>query len=184
LSGILASLHLEHLNIVKLIDLAHDSLREIELEGAPDLELLEDVMKYATGYADVHHHPTEDVVFEHLRSRAPEMSVQIDAVLAEHEKIVAKGKELLEIIQSIEEGAMVQRSHVLEVGREYLEKLREHMSVEETELFPAARERLDETDWRQIEDVVGQQSDPLFGPALEREFERLWNRIQVHQPIT
>jgi hemerythrin-like domain-containing protein len=182
LSSVLDSLHRDHLNLVQLTDLARDALNKIEAQELPDFALLEDVMKYATGYPDVHHHPTEDVVFEYLRAKAPHLSARIDATIAEHEKIIAQGQDLLEIVRSIEEDAMVERARVLEVGRRYLDGLDRHMSMEEQELFPAARKFLEPSDWQGVEARVGRQSDPLFGPNTDREFKRLWKRIQLHKP--
>jgi hemerythrin-like domain-containing protein len=182
LSAVMTSLRNDHINIALLIDLAQDALSDIEANEATDLELFEDVMKYATGYPDTHHHPTEDVVFEALRAKVPSMRRKIDAAVAEHVEIIDKGQALLDLLRSIEGEAFVERKRLLAVGHDYLARLKRHMQTEESELFPAALEHLNVNDWRAIEERTAQEVDPLFGPTIDREFERLWKRIELHKP--
>jgi len=120
-------------------------------------------------------------MFASLRERDSSLAGKIDAVVADHERIVRQGRRLLQLIRGIEEDALVERSDLINAGRSYFENLERHMLEEESVLFDAARTRLRPADWRSIESRIEQQTDPLFGEAGRREFERLWHRIEAHE---
>lgn len=182
MSDIVVALHADHVNFARIAALAEHALDELEAGRSTDLSLLEDIMRYVTGYPDTHHHPTEDIVFEHLSKRAPEMQPDLDAILAEHEAIIDAGRRFLDAIEAAEEDAMVQRVDLIELGREYLAKLKRHMDIEEARLFPAARTSLTDADWASVHEQVDQRSDPLFGPSRDEEYRRLWRMIELHEP--
>ncbi|MDH3420196.1 MAG: hemerythrin domain-containing protein, partial [Gammaproteobacteria bacterium] len=180
---ILQGLHEDHINMSKIAALVAAELAVIEDGTHPDYELLENIMSYVTAYPDTYHHPTEDIVFARLRHVAPEAGRDIDVLLAEHEELVAYGREFLETIRAIEEEAVVTRADFLAKGRGYLDLLTSHMNREEAGLFRLAAERLDASDWEEISTRVEAIEDPLFGPALNADYRRLWQRITAHHPI-
>jgi hemerythrin-like domain-containing protein len=180
MADVLNDLHDDHKNIARVLALLEHELAELADIHTPDYELLEDIMRYVTGYPDTHHHPTEDIVFRHLQSRAPETASDVDALLAEHHRLVDGGTAFLKAIQSVEHEAMMPRTRLLSLGRAYADLLRQHMDTEEGRLFPQARDRLTAADWEAINAEVKAQPDPLFGPALKTEFRRLLQRITAH----
>ena len=180
---ILQGLHEDHINLSKISAVVAAELAVLEGGTHPDYELLEDVMSYVTGYPDTYHHPTEDIVFARLRLVAPEAGRDIDALLAEHDELIACGREFLETIRAIEEEAVVARVDFLAKGRGYIDLLTAHMNREEAGLFRLAAERLDVLDWEEISARVEAIEDPLFGPAVNADYRRLWQRITAHHPI-
>jgi hemerythrin-like domain-containing protein len=181
--AILEGLHQDHINMSKIAALIAAELADLE-DGAPlNYDLLENIMSYVTAYPDTYHHPTEDIVFARLRHVAPEAGTDIDALLAEHEKLLAYGREFLRAIRAIEEDAVVTRAEFLEKGRGYLELLSGHMNREEAGLFRLAAEHLDVADWEEIGARVEAMEDPLFGSAVNADYRRLWQRITAHQRI-
>jgi hemerythrin-like domain-containing protein len=137
-------------------------------------------MRYVATYPDVHHHPNEDVVFRRLSDRAPHFRLKIGEMLAQHESIIAKGQAFLRLIESVEEDSMVERSQFVAAGRAYLEALDEHMSIEERELFPAARQFLNGEDWDGVARSINRKADPLFDNSMDRVYGRLRQRIDAH----
>ena len=166
--------------MVRVSRVARDALTAIENGETADLELLEDVMRYVATYPDVHHHPNEDVVFRKLSDRAPHLRSKISDMLEQHESIIAKGQAFLRLIESIEEDSMVERGHFIAAGRAYLKALDEHMSIEERELFPAARQFLNGEDWDGVERSINRKADPLFDNSMDRDYGRLRQRIEAH----
>lgn len=181
--AILQGLHEDHINMTKIAALVAAELAEVEGGAPPDYDLLENIMSYVTSYPDTYHHPTEDVVFAGLRRVVPEAGADIDLLLAEHETLLAHGREFLRTIRAIEEEAVVTRAQFLAQGRHYLESLTAHMNKEETGLFRLAAERLDASDWEDISARVEAIDDPLFGPAVNADYRRLWQRITANHPI-
>lgn len=162
--------------------LAARVLDAFEAGESADFALLEEIMRYATGYPDTHHHPVEDIVFDRLKQCEPAMADELDAVLAEHEDIIALGRRFLDAVEAVEEEAMVSRAELLRLGRDYLTRLNRHMDAEEARLFPAATASLTESDWEQIRARIQDREDPLFGASRERAYSRLWQLIQSHRP--
>ena len=181
MSDLLESLHRDHLNQTELMAIADRALDDLESGASTDFGLLEDVMRYMTGYPDLHHHPTEDAVFKKLMEREPELADQLHAMLDEHERIIATGRSFLASIQAVEEDAMLLRDEFVGQGRDYLAALEAHMNAEEGRLFPAAREKLTAADWHELGELVEQRPDPLFGPSIDAECARLWKLIQLHR---
>ena len=181
MSDVIDSLHQDHINQTQLIGIADRALDELEAGASTDYALLEDVMRYMTGYPDLHHHPKEDAVFKKLMERDPELRGKLDAMLKEHDSIIAAGRRFLGSIQAVEEDAMLSRVAFVAQGRAYLDALKQHMNIEESQLFPAAREKLSASDWDELEYQVEHQPDPLFGPSVDADCERLWKLIQLHQ---
>jgi len=178
--AILNGLHEDHINMSKIAALLAAELVEIEDDGKPDLDLLEDIMSYVTVYPDAHHHPTEDIVFAQLEKVVPEASAEIRDLLAEHADLIGKGRAFLDLVRAIEEEAVVTRTELLSKGRSYLDRLTSHMNKEEARLFRLAAERLDQADWAAIGRRVEAMEDPLFGLAVSVDFRRLWQRISAH----
>jgi hemerythrin-like domain-containing protein len=178
---LMAELHRDHVNIVALARVAEGVLQAIEADDDPDYELLEDAMRYITGYSDATHHPNEDIVFEVLERRAPEAVPEIEAIAAEHDRLVKQGRVFLEQIEALKDEAILPRAEVLRSGRVYFAALHKHMSVEESMLFPLADRSLTEADWHEIRERILVTTDPLFGPTKDANFRRLWQRIAAHQ---
>lgn len=180
---ILKGLHQDHINMSKIAELIAAELTDLETGVSPDYDLLTNIMSYVTAYPDAYHHPTEDIVFAQLRLVSPEAGTDIDALLAEHERLLTYGREFLSTLRAIEEEAVVTREAFLAKGREYLDLLVEHMNKEEAGLFRLAAEHLDESDWEAIGARVKAIEDPLFGPAVNADYRRLWQRITAHHRI-
>lgn len=178
---IIASLHEDHINVAQVASLAREELRRLAAGQAADYALLEDIMCYVTGYPDTHHHPTEDIVFGRLKERSPEVTEEVDSLLGEHEELIALGRRFLDAVRAAEEETFVLREDLLGRGREYLDLLERHMDTEEGRLFPRAAEDLSDEDWAWLQERIVKRRDPLFGPALDEDYRRLWRRIQAHR---
>lgn len=152
------------------------------LEGgqSADYGLLEDIMRYVTGYSDAHHHPTEDVLYDELKSRSPAVAAQVEAIVGEHETLIDRGREFLETIEAVEDGAIISRDALLAVGREYIDTLGRHMGIEEKRLFPLASSELTDEAWSAMDERIERAPDPLFGSSVDERFRRLWQRIEAH----
>ncbi|MDH3511912.1 MAG: hemerythrin domain-containing protein [Gammaproteobacteria bacterium] len=175
---VMRGLHRDHAHLSEIRNLACLELAAIEGGQHEDYCLLEDIMRYVTGYPDTHHHPTEDIVFAQLKARAPGTAPEVDRILADHAALLVKGRRFLEAIQAVEEGTIMRRDEFVDRGQEYLSSLGEHMRVEESRLFPLAKEHLSDADWDEIGRRVQRQDDPVFGASVDEDYRQLWQRIQ------
>ena len=181
MNGILDNLHQDHVHMAQITAAAARELAAVEVGQSADLELLEDIMRYVTGYPDTHHHPTEDIVFERLKLRAPGAADEIDAILSEHRQVIESGIRFLEAIQAVQEDVVMIRDDFVHTGREYLSLLERHMGVEESRLFPLAQSTLTAQDWNHVDELIEQRPDPLFGASLDEDYRRLRQYIEAHR---
>ena len=167
--------------MAQISTLAGRELALIEAGQTADLDMLEDIMRYVTGYPDTHHHPTEDIVFEQLKLRVPEAADEVDAILSEQRQMIESGTRFLEAVRAVEEEAILVRVDFVLTGRRYFSLLERHMNVEESRLFPLAQSKLTAEDWQQLGERIEQRPDPLFGASLDQDYRRLRQRIEAHR---
>jgi hemerythrin-like domain-containing protein len=74
---------------------------------------------------------------------------------------------------------VLRRDEVEVQGREFVKTLREHLSIEEAEAFPLARERLSATDWEELLNEVPSADDPVFGTADPARFRALFQHLMA-----
>lgn len=184
MSDILPGLYGDHHHLAKIAAIARQELMALEAGDRADYGLLEDVMRYVTGYPDTHHHPAEDVVYAQLKKRVPEAAAAVEEIVKEHETLLAKGRRFLEAIQGVEEGAVMRRDEFVRRGHEYLQLLDRHVRAEESHLFPLAAKHLSEEDWSAIEQRIERQTDPIFDTPIRDDYRRLRQRIDSERPQT
>lgn len=149
----------------------------------PDYALMESVLDYCGAYADEIHHPREDLIYARLRELDGDISDAGSDLQAEHEELAALTKRCAEAIREVRFGGGVSRERVGGLLRDFLSAYRRHIREEETELFPAAVERLDAGDWDEIDarvaDGGGRHDDPLFGGKVEKRYQALRDYIHA-----
>lgn len=169
--------HAEHVNFARLLNLLDDQLDLFHGGSTPDYELMQNIMFYMTHYSDVLHHPKEDLVFALVREREHGVARTVDDLAAQHTRLGKCGRELVRQLDDIVNGAVASRESVEAVAREYIETLRNHMRIEETEILPAAARLLTNRDWTAIHAVIGRVEDPLFGRQPEQRYRELVRQI-------
>ena len=183
MTDVMQGLRRDHVHLAEIANIARQELEALEAGEHAEYSLLEDIMRYVTGYPDTHHHPTEDVVFAQLKTRTPGAAEDVDRILTEHVVLLSKSRLFLEAIQAVEEGTIMRRDEFVHRGRDYMDFLAEHMRVEEFLLFPMAEEQLTEADWLEVGRRVKQKADPVFGVSVDEDYRRLWQRIQSQRRV-
>jgi len=174
----MTELHRDHIHIAKLMDILEKEFQKIENIHNPDYVLMLDVMHYMTHYPDMFHHPKEDLVFAKILERDVSQRDAIEKLEEEHKLLYKKGLELREMLETASsELAMVPRDVVIERGREYVQLLRSHMSLEEGQVFPLAGDLITDEDSDEIEKHLESPGDPLFGEAVADAYEVLYKYI-------
>ena len=87
-------LRLDHRNMAIVLNIMDGLLEEMEDGKDPDFELLEEIMRYMTIYPDAVHHPKEDVMYEKLRAKRPDLAEDLDHVPDDHRDIARLGSVL------------------------------------------------------------------------------------------
>ena len=180
---VVAALLVEHRHMARLLAVLEEQLG-VASRGAPiDREAVRSVMHYMTEFPDAYHHPREDAMFVRLAKRDPALRKGIAAIERAHRTLGAAGKELLAAAQRAP-GRRADESGLAARIRDYVGAQREHMVIEERDLFPRARQLLDADDLAAIERDFRRVTDPIFEASVRDAYAAYpaLVRMLVEQP--
>jgi len=143
----------------------------------PDYDLVHDAIDYCLHFPDIYHHPLEDAVFARLRAREPWVAKGLFDLAAEHRDLADLTRRFGEAVQRVLLEEEVARDALDHLAREFLDRYRQHIGVEESMFLPAAMRALGPEDWTAIEAEMTAHEDPLFGAAEIRRFNALRHDI-------
>jgi len=101
-------------------------------------------------------------MFARLAKRDPRLATRIAEIERAHRTIGSAGRRLLAALQAVQQDGHADEAGVSSRIGDYVGKLREHMAIEERELFPRARQVLDDDDLAAIDRTFGRVTDPIF----------------------
>lgn len=170
------TLRIEHANISTVLNTLDDELGSSAgpVAKVPNYAVVAGILNYLHNYTDGFHHPREDLLFERLRKRQPELDTVICGLIAEHQSIDANGKKLEQALQRHLAGRRSAQHNKSVDGqcRSYVKKLRRHLGQEEKEVFPQVS-HLHRHDWIAVDKGLPYEADPLFGGIIQQRYEEL-----------
>lgn len=173
MTDILAALRQDHRNLGQLFEAVERQLNRFDRGETPDYDILQGVLDYCLTYPDLYHHPKEDLVFERLRKLDPDAAAALGDLHAEHQALAEVTGRFGAALRSVLQDLEVPRESFDHATREFLERYRRHMAMEESAFFPAAEARLTPADWSAVEAEAKAQSDPLFSAKGEARYAAL-----------
>ncbi len=177
----LTELKRQHGNFAKLLGILRDELDAFNHDNSADFALMRDAMIYMTSFPDRFHHPKEDLVFQAVVAKRPDLEETASELLLEHEQILETGRHLLQELEFVTNDCIVARDSLESLGWDYVASMYRHMSTEENTLFRVAEETLEPADWARIELSASSARDPVFGPVVIDELSRLYDAL-VQRP--
>ncbi|MGD8378415.1 MAG: hemerythrin domain-containing protein [Gammaproteobacteria bacterium] len=183
MSDVLEQLHQDHLNMSRLLGLLARQLDRFHRARQTDYALMLDIMHYMLHYPDLFHHPREDLVCQRLMLRHPESSGLVARLLDEHRQLHKEGHRFHESLRDVVNDQFMRRETIEEQGRAYIARQGDHMSLEETKVFPLAREHLTREDWDWVAEQVAHREDPLFGHTVLDEYRNLYQFMTTDSPL-
>ncbi len=172
----LARWHADHRNFARLLDLVEQQVDAFHAGNRLDYELMRLIVYYLRHYPDRFHHPREDVAFALLVKRDPRLQLEIARRMQEHVVIAAAGEELLNCLDKILAGVVIERSMLEAAAATYLVYYRHHLASEEQHAIPRAVELLTSADWAAIA-AIPIEPDPLFGIDFDACYRGLRRQI-------
>jgi len=172
----------DHKNITIVLDFINDEIDKFGFTVAPSTELLSDSLRYLVEYADNVHHPQEEIVFYQVSIHASQLGDIVGTLTAEHDQIYQDGSELFDWINGVENRQRDITAQQLRFGRDYVFLQTRHMQLEESTVFPIARELFSAQEWESIQSSYLMQSDPLFGDHVEPEYQTLRSQLDEFMP--
>ncbi len=170
---IIERLSQEHRNIEKLLAILERELQVFDHGDRPDYKVIGAIISYFEVYAEVYHHPQEDLVFAKLKIRDPAAAAKIGNLAREHERGAERLRRVAHAVNSVLAGREVLRQTVATTVRDFIEHERCHIMMEDRDFFPAALKVLEPQDWTEITSALTNPEDPLFSEAGEETFDAL-----------
>ena len=163
---VVSALYAEHRYAARLLDLLAAQTAAIS-HGRPfDRDASRAAMTYMTQHLDGYHHPREDAMFVRLEKRDPHLAKRIAEIERAHRTIGSAGKQLLAALEALGPDSRAEGAGVASRIGEYVDAMREHMTIEERDLFPRARQLLDERDLAEVDRAYRRVVDPIFEASV------------------
>lgn len=175
--NLIEQIHQDHINVSKILDLIEKEVERARNEKMPDLDLLQDALRYMINYSDLVHHKKEDSMFARLVQNEPSVAGEVEILREEHQALGRLSADFLEIIKAAEAGEFILRDEVIKRGTEYVHALRSHMDAEEVGLLKRAAASLTANDIEEIEAEYASARDPLMEESLKEHYGALYRSL-------
>lgn len=175
--NIIDALHTDHVNFARLLTLLDQQLAVLKEGGMPDFELMLDTVDYLQNYADLYHHPREDLIFRFFLERSDVAHEAIEELRRQHRSLWESTNRLRLAIDGILHGEIVPRSDFIDQTAVYLAEQQQHLNEEEGYILPLLKQALSDQEWEDLTQTLPFRADPLFGPSVEQQYRALYTRI-------
>jgi hemerythrin-like domain-containing protein len=174
---IIEHLSREHRNIETLLAILERELEIFDRGDRPDYEVIRAIISYFELYPEIYHHPQEELVFDKLKLRDPAAAAKLGNLTLEHQKGTERLRRVAQTVDGVLADREILRQNVDNIVRDFIEKERRHIMLEDRDFFPAALKALQPQDWTEIASASTNHEDPLFSEAAEQTFATLRARI-------
>ncbi len=132
-------------------------------------------------YADLAHHPVENLSFDVAAPKlSQEQSVLLQRLKLQHEQLSQLIRKFRHSLDAILQGGVMPRDELEHQGRDFIALQREHIDLEEREAFPMLDQVLDEQDWERVAEKMPPHDDPVFGTPDTLRFQNLFQYLLEH----
>jgi len=175
--ALLSELRDEHRSISQVLDCLEHQMRLFESGEQLDFDVVLAALDYFESFPEQCHHPKEDVVFRRLRERDARAAKEIGDLDKAHDQLTAHFLDFAQSIREILKEAELPRNAIIGWARDFIERQRIHMAVEETRFFPVAEALLTLQDWQEVAQQAPRGRDPLAAGTREARFKVLERKI-------
>lgn len=183
MSTIMSQLHLDHLNLSRLLEVLKDKLEDLKAGERPDYQLILDVVTYIVDYADAYHHPLEDQIYDYAIHQYPSSKQALSEVEAVHKQIRKDTHEFQQLIENILMDSVVSMDVFNQRLEDFIRQQYDHLNQEEGNVFPLLEKLMQDKDWLNIQAKLQTRDDPLFGDNVAEEYKRLYKSLIQQQAV-
>lgn len=142
--------HVEHLEFQRLLAELQAHVDLFHAGARPDYERMLEVISRLREVGDRTHHPREEVAFERLQRRCPELAPALARLRQEHRTIAQAGERLSGLLAAALDGAILPRAEVEVAAAMYLVYYGNHIAREEEDILSRAEQMLSAEDWEAV----------------------------------
>lgn len=144
----------------------------------PDVALMRQMLDYLRQFPARLHHPKEErFIFRLLRQRTGQHNAVLDELERQHAMEGVLIGTLSAALSSHEHGQADAPAAITDAVQRLSSAIWEHMALEESAIFPAARQHLTNADWSTIYQAFSAHQDPLLNHSIEMPMDQLFARI-------
>lgn len=168
MAKVLDMIRREHQSISRMLAMLERQIEMFERGERFDYELVKEVLDYFVTFADLCHHPKENLIVAKLRQRAPDAAREIGDLDGEHEKISQELHDFAHAVMNVLLDVEMPRDRFVRIAHDFIAQERKHMAEEETRFLPVAEAHLTEADWKDISAKIEKFPDPMpsYHPQL------------------
>lgn len=146
----IAHWHADHVYFRSLLALLQAEVDAFHAGERPSYELMLDIVSYLREFSDRLHHPREELAFQRLAARCPDLRGVVARLAREHHVIALAGQTLVDKLNAVLDGAVMPRGELEVAAATYLVYYGNHMALEEEAVLPRAATALTGRDWKQV----------------------------------
>lgn len=174
-----SQLFADHHNFQRLLNIFEAELGWYE-EGQPsrvDLAVILDIFDYLQFYAETYHHPIEEGVYELLVQQEIEEADLINRLKAEHKQLDDITRRARRLFNAVASDSVVPVDALVQAGREFLERHRQHIEKENESVYPLLASRISNEQWDKLANELEEQRGPFLSEAIAEEYHSLYDAI-------
>jgi hemerythrin-like domain-containing protein len=145
--------HDEHMEFERLLNELRLQVDVFHAGGRPDYERMLQILSTLRERGEGSHHPREDVAFERLARRCPDIALELARLQQEHRVIASAGEKLHGLLDAALDGAVLQRAEVEIAAAMYLVYYGNHIAHEEENILGRAARSLTAEDWQAVREA-------------------------------
>ena len=174
---LLEKLKRDHVNLEKLVILLSAQLDNFFAGRESDFDLKIELLEYLELFADQGHHRLENLIFNTVKERLSEKQEIVERLISQHSKLVTLTRKFRQSLEGVLQGDVMLRDELEAQGREYLALQRQHIDLEEREIFPLLDEIVTDEEWQEIIKTMPKEKDPVFDSPDKVRFQKLYEYL-------
>jgi hemerythrin-like domain-containing protein len=146
--------HAEHLEFQRSLAELQREVDVFHRGERPDYERMLAIIDALHEAGERSHHPREDVAFERLARRCPDLALPLARLKQEHRVITQAGDRLRGLLSEALDGAVLPRAEIEVAAAMYLVYYGNHIAHEEEDILGRAKQELSAEDWEAVRKAV------------------------------
>lgn len=166
----------EHDHIRRTLNLLEMQFLDLCRNKKPDFSMMRSIVVYVQEYPELAHHPLEDMVYAILLEREEKVDL-LQKLVSDHTELEQVTRNLRRSVEAHVQGDFSE-GELKQLLSKFLIRQRQHLYIEEMEIYPLAQRTLTKEDWGKVQSAVPQGNDPVFGTRTREDYELLYRQIE------
>jgi len=172
----LGRLLIEHDHMLKALNMLEMQFLDLCRDKTPDFSIMRSIIVCMQEYPEQTHHPLEDMLYSILLEREEKVKL-LHNLLTDHTDMEVVTRKLRESLESYIKGSFSKEELKNQLST-FLIKQREHIYIEEVEIYPLVQRILTKADWQKIQSLVPLMDDQVFAERIQKYYELLYREIE------